>query len=214
MLQLDDILDLRAYERVRDDYRRRVIARKRRRRVPLGPILTVVFECADTVRFQVQEMARAERIVTDEGIQHELDVYNRLLPSPGELSATLFVELTTEGDLRRWLPALVGIERALAFEIGPAPLVSVPSVPEASHAEALTREAVTAAVHYVRFAFPPDAVARVERASSEAGPAPDDGALTLVARHPAYEARTVIGVETTSELLGDLLGTTAPLPLR
>lgn len=219
MLELDDIVDLRAYERVRDDYRRRVIARKRRRRVPLGPILTVLFECVDTVRFQVQEMARAERIATDEGIQHELDVYNRLLPSPGELSATLFVELTTEADLRRWLPALVGIERALSIEIGPAPVMSVPSVPEASHAEALTRETVTAAVHYVRFAFPPDAIARAERAATalaatEPGtePCTDDG-ITLVARHPSYEAQTVLGAQTTSELLGDLLGTTTPLPL-
>lgn len=227
VLQLDDILDLRAYERVRDDYRRQVIARKRRRRVPLGPILTVVFECLDTVRFQVQEMARAERIATDEGIQHELDVYNRLLPGPGELSATLFVELTSEADLRHWLPALVGIERAIAFEIGPTPVVSVPSVPEASHAEALTRETVTAAVHYVRFPFPPDALARFEQAAggpgraggAEGGPVPagaatGDAGVRLVARHPAYEADTALGADTTAELLGDLLGRTEALPLR
>lgn len=217
VLELDDILDLRAYERVRDDYRRRVMARKRRRRVPLGPILTVLFECEDTVRFQVQEMARAERIGTDEGIQQELDVYNRLLPSHGELSATLFVELTTDAELRRWLPALVGIERSLLFEIGPAPVISVPSVPEASHAEALTRESVTAAVHYVRFAFPPDAIARAARAAAdhEADPGvPDAAAITLRARHPAYEAETVLSAETTGELVGDLSGTTTPLPLR
>lgn len=213
VLKLDDILDLRAYERVRDDYRQRVVARKRRRRVPLGPILTVIFECVDTVRFQVQEMARAERIATDEGIQQELDVYNRLLPSPGELSATLFVELTTEADLRRWLPALVGIERALSIEIGPAPVVPVPGVPEASHAESLTRETVTAAVHYLRFAFPPGAIGRAEQAAA-GSQALGAGAITLVARHPAYEAETVLGAETTGELLGDLLGTTAPLPLR
>ena len=102
-LTVDDILDLRAYERVRDDYRRKVMERKRLRRIPLGPVVTLVFECADTVRFQVQEMARAERISTDEGIQGELDVYNRLLPAPGELSATLFIELTSEEELRRWL---------------------------------------------------------------------------------------------------------------
>ena len=59
-LTLADVLDLRAYERVRDDYRARVIARKRNRRVALGPIMTLVFECLDTVRFQVQEMARVE----------------------------------------------------------------------------------------------------------------------------------------------------------
>ena len=76
----DDVLDLRAYERVREDYRARVIARKRNRRVSLGPIMTLVFECVDTVRFQVQEMARVEKIISDEAIQVELDIYNRLLP--------------------------------------------------------------------------------------------------------------------------------------
>ena len=62
-----------------------VIARKRKRRVALGPFMTLVFECEDTVRFQVQEMARAEKIISDEGIQAELDIYNRLLPDRGAL---------------------------------------------------------------------------------------------------------------------------------
>ncbi|MGH9101347.1 MAG: DUF3501 family protein, partial [Acidimicrobiales bacterium] len=176
-LGVDDILDLRAYERVRESYRRHVIELKRRRRVALGPILTAVFECADTVRFQVQEMARAERITTDEGIRRELDVYNQLLPERGELSATVFVELTTEEDLRHWLPRLVGIERTLAFELGDPTAAVVPSVPESTHAQALTRETVTAAVHYVRFVFPADARARVWAREP----------MVLAARHPEYE---------------------------
>jgi hypothetical protein len=202
-LGLDDILDLRAYERVRDDYRRRIIELKRRRRVSLGPILTAVFECVDTVRFQVQEMARAERIVTDEGIQEELDVYNRLLPSVGELSATLFVELTTEADLRHWLPRLVGVERALAFELGDPVDAVVPSVPEASHAEALTRETVTAAVHYVRFEFPE--AARVRFLGGDP--------VALAVRHPEYDARTELTPEVRAALAGDLEGSTELLPL-
>ena len=114
-LTLADVLDLRAYERVRDDYRARIIARKRDRRVALGPVMTLVFECFDTVRFQVQEMARAEKIISDEAIQVELDIYNRLLPAPGELSATVFIELTSDEGLREWLPRLVGIERRLGI---------------------------------------------------------------------------------------------------
>ena len=90
-LTLADVLDLRAYERVRGDYRAKVIALKKNRRVALGPVMTLVFECLDTVRFQVQEMARVEKIISDEGIQTELDIYNRLLPAPGELSATLLI---------------------------------------------------------------------------------------------------------------------------
>ena len=196
-LELADILDLRAYERVRDDYRRRVIEYKRRRRISLGSILTIVFESLDTMRFQVQEMARAERISTDEGIQHELDVYNRLLPSPGELSATLFIELTSEDQLRNWLPRLVGIERSLAIRVSDAEGSEsmVASVPEEEHAAALTRESITAAVHYVRFSFTP---VQVELFAA--------GQASLVCLHPEYQARTELAPETQEELLGDLEG--------
>ena len=65
----------------------------------VGPLVTLVFENRDTIRFQVQEMARAEKIITDEGIQNELDIYNPLIPEPGTLSATLFIELTSKDEL-------------------------------------------------------------------------------------------------------------------
>lgn len=199
-LTLADVVDLRAYERVRDDFRARVIARKRRRRVSLGPIMTLIFECADTVRFQVQEMARAEKIMSDDAIQTELAVYNRLLPRKGELSGTLFIELTSDQDLREWLPKLVGIERRVEIQMG-SQLVS--SVPEAQHAAALTRETVTPAVHYLRFPF---TEAEVETFRN----APE---VAVRASHPAYEARTSLPPESRTELLGDLLGTTKPLQL-
>src|SRR5580698_8942036 len=201
-LTVDDVLDLRAYERVREEYRARVIARKRLRRVALGPIMTLVFESVDTVRFQIQEMARVEKIISDEALQVELDIYNRLLPSVGELSATLFIELTSDGSMREWLPQLVGIERAIGFEVGAE---WVESVPEAEHAAALTRESVTPAVHYLRFGFSPAQVA------SFAGVA--EGEVALVARHSAYSARTVITPDVRQELLDDLLGATKPLPI-
>jgi Protein of unknown function (DUF3501) len=199
-LTLTDVLDLRAYERVREGYRAAVIARKRDRRVALGPVMTLVFESVDTVRFQVQEMARAEKIISDEAIQVELDIYNRLLPAPGELSATVFIELTSDEALREWLPRLVGIERQLGIDIG-GDLVA--SVPEADHAAALTRETVTPAVHYVRFEFTESQVAAFA----------ETGEVSLVATHPAYEARTELPPGVRRELLGDLLGTTKPLPI-
>jgi hypothetical protein len=199
-LTLADVLDLRAYERVREDYRAKIIARKRDRRVALGPVMTLVFECFDTVRFQVQEMARAEKIISDEAIQVELDIYNRLLPAPGELSATVFVELTSDDDLREWLPRLVGIERRLGLSIDGD---VVGSVPEAEHEAALTRETVTPAVHYVRFGFSGAQVAAFAGA----------GQAALVATHPAYEARTELSRGVRRELLGDLLGTTKALPM-
>ncbi len=98
-LSLDDIADLRAYEREREQFRDRIIALKAHRRVPVGPIVTVMFENRDTMRFQIQEMARAERMLTDEAIRTELDVYNPLIPEPGQLVATLFIELTTKDQL-------------------------------------------------------------------------------------------------------------------
>jgi hypothetical protein len=199
-LTVADVLDLRAYERVRDDFRARVIARKRNRRVSLGPIMTLVFECLDTVRFQVQEMARVEKIISDEGIQVELDIYNRLLPGERELSATLFIELTGDAALREWLPRLVGIERQVGLSIDDE---VVRSVPEAQHAAALTRDAVTPAVHYLRFGFTEAQVAAFREAAE----------IALVASHPAYEARTILPPAVRGELLGDLLGTTKPLPI-
>src|SRR5580704_3732038 len=145
-LTLDDIVDQRAYERERQEFRSRVIAAKKLRRISVGPIITLTFESRLTMRFQVQEMARAEKMITDEQIQHELDVYNRLLPASGELSATLFLELTTEQELRTWLPKLVGVERACALRIGEGDTAQVvASSPEESHQAHLTRETTTSA---------------------------------------------------------------------
>jgi Protein of unknown function (DUF3501) len=199
-LTLADVLDLRAYERVREDYRARVIERKRLRRIALGPIMTLVFESVDTVRFQIQEMARVEKILTDEAIQVELDIYNRLLPQVGELSATLFIELTSDALLREWLPKLLGIETALGFSAGGE---LVPSRPEEAHAAALVRDTVTPAVHYLRFGFTP---AQVEAFAGS-------GEVALVARHPDYEAESVLPEPVREELLGDLRGTTKPLTI-
>jgi hypothetical protein len=200
-LTLDDVLELRAYERVRDDYRARVITRKRNRRVGLGPIMTLVFECLDTVRFQVQEMARAEKIISDEAMQVELDIYNRLLPGDRELSATLFIELMSDDALRDWLPRLVGIERQIGISVDGDVVLSSP---EALHAAALTRETVTPAVHYLRFGFTEDQVAAFGDAAE----------VAVTSSHPAYEARTILPPAVREELLGDLLGTTKSLPIR
>lgn len=175
-LTLDDIADLRAYERERDDFRRAVIAEKKVRRVTVGSLVTLNFESRTTVRFQVQEMARAETLATDAQVQRELDVYNRLLPSPGELSATLFLELTSEDQLRTWLPKLVGVERSCVLLIGEGSGARmVQSVPEQDHEVQLTRTEVTSAVHYVRFPFTP-----AEITAFAAGPA------TLIVNHAEY----------------------------
>ena len=87
-LTLADIADVRAYERERDEFRAAVIELKRRRRLSFGTIITLMFENRDTMRFQIQEMARVEKLVTDDEIQDELDTYNPMIPEPGQLCAT------------------------------------------------------------------------------------------------------------------------------
>jgi hypothetical protein len=197
-LTLDDIADLRAYEREREGFREHVIAVKKKRRIGVGPVVTLLFENRDTVRFQIQEMARAERMLTDEAIQTELDIYNTLVPEPNQLAATLFIELTSEDQLRDWLPKLVGIERSLELRIGGEGAGGgfvVPSTPEAAHEAALTRDEITASVHYVYFNLTDDQVA-----AFEAGP------VTLAVAHQAYQEATPLSDETRAELLGDLRG--------
>ncbi len=196
-LVLDDIADLRAYERERTAFRDRMIALKKARRVGVGPIITLMFENRETMRFQIQEMARAEKILSDDAIQHEVDTYNALIPEPGQLSATLFLELTSKMELVEWLPKMVGVERAVELVVGAggadrAPVV-VRCIPEESHEEQLTRPDVTSSVHYIRFELSADEVERFA-----AGP------VVLSVNHPHYVEGTTLSDETLVSLLGDL----------
>ena len=116
-LTLSDIKDLREYERERDAFRAEIVAAKKRRRIQLGDLMTIVFENAATMRFQIQEMARAERMLRDEQIAREVETFNELIPADGELSGTLFIEITDDAALRYWLPRLVGIHEHLQIVI-------------------------------------------------------------------------------------------------
>lgn len=192
-LTIDDISDLRAYERERDVFRREVIALKRRRRVPLGEFVTLLFENSQTIRFQIQEMARAEKLISDDAIETELRVYNPLIPEPGQLCATLFIELTSKDALMEWLPRLVGIEGALGLRLADGEVVR--AVVDEEHGAMLTRDEITASVHYVRWEMTPD---QVERLAA--------GGATLVVDHPAYAAETGLADDTVAELAADLRG--------
>ena len=192
-LTVGDIADLRAYERERDEFRSRIIDLKKRRRVSVGPVVTLVFENRDTVRFQIQEMARVEKLISDEAIQTELDIYNPLIPEPGRLCATLFIELTTDEELRTWLPKLVGVERSIELRLDGRLVVT--SVPEEEHDKQLTRDAITAAVHYVRFELGPEEVAALRT-----------GGAQLAVAHPNYAYATELPEPTLEELRNDVKG--------
>jgi hypothetical protein len=190
-LTVDDIVDMRAYEREREELRRGIIDLKRIRRIALGPIMTMVFENTVTMRWQVQEMARVERMLTDDQIAHEVDTYNQLIPDAGELSATLMIELTSEPALREWLPRLVGIEHHVAVVLADG--TRVVGAPSAEDEMRLTRDDITAAVHFLRFHF---TASYVEMFAS--------GPVHVVVDHPEYDQDVLLTPDQHAELLSDL----------
>jgi hypothetical protein len=190
-LTLADIADVREYERERVAFRAEVMEIKRRRRLAFGTILTLMFESRDTMRLQVQEMARVEKLTTDDEIQIELDTYNPMIPEPGQLCATLFLELTSDEQMREWLSKLVGIERSVVFVLANGDRIR--SITEEQHAGQLTREHATAAVHYIRFEF---STTQVEVFSS--------GGVSVEIDHPDYLEAVELTESTKAELLRDL----------
>lgn len=192
-LDLKDVLNFFEYEKVRAVMRARVIELKRLRRVAVGRHLSFVFENRDTVLFQIQEMCRVERITDDAKIQDELDVYNALLPRPGELSATLFIEITDKEQIQPVLDRFMGIDIGPTVWMQVGKEFAIPGEFEAGHSD--EEKGKLAAVHFVRFVFPPDAVRAF-------GGSP----VSLVVDHPAERGRVELSDEAKAQLLLDLRG--------
>ncbi len=182
-----DIKDLREYEREREAFRAEIIAVKKRRRIALGDIVTIVFENAATMRFQIQEMARAERMLRDEQIAHELETYNELIPEDGELSSTLFIEIDDDEALRYWLPRLTNIEDHVMIVVDDDVVRA-----QEQNAERLTRDDITSTVHYLKFAFTADQ----QRAFA-------DARVRIVIDHPEYQVDVELTDDQRDELVGD-----------
>jgi hypothetical protein len=174
MIKRDSLMSLEAYARERDSFRARVMAHKKHRTVRLGEHLTLQFEDELTVRYQVQEMLRVERIFEEEGIQGELDAYNPLVPEGANWKATMLIEYTDEQERRLKLAQLKGIERRVWVRIGSGERVY------AIADEDLEREneEKTSSVHFLRFEL--DAAAR---SGLDTG-----AALAMGVDHPAYRA--------------------------
>jgi hypothetical protein len=187
-ITLDDILDLTTYEKRRDDIRAAVIALKEPRRVAVGDRLTFIFENRDTVRFQVQEMVRAERMVKAEAIQAELDVYNELMPRDGELSATLMIEIPGAELIRRELDRLVGIDEYVWLDVGDESI-------QATFDPKQFEEDRISAVQYIRFPLGRDGA---ERFADPSVP------VALRVAHPSYTASAPIDGATRESLARDL----------
>jgi hypothetical protein len=190
-LTLDDIQDMRAYEREREDFRRHIIDLKKTRRVQLGQIMTIVFENTDTMRWQVQEMARVERMLRDEQIANEIDTYNQLIPDEGELSGTLMLELTSEVALREWLPKLVDVEHHVCIVLPDG--TRIPGMPSEEDESRLTRPDTTASVHFLKFRF---TAGEIDMFAS--------GQVHIVVDHPEYDVDVALTAEQHEALLRDL----------
>ena len=183
---LQDIVGLGRYEAIRDDFRRRIIELKKRRRVSVGDQITFVFENFDTVHFQIQEMLRAEHIVDLDAVREEIDVYNALLPRPGELSATMLIEISDLSRVREELPKFYGIDAATWMEVDDVRLTPV-------FEEGRAREDKVSAVQYVRFPLGETAAAFVAGAP-----------VRLVIDHAHYRATADLTPEVQASLAEDL----------
>ena len=145
------LLSLEAYARQRKDFRARVIAHKKSRKVQLGDHVALDFEDELTVRYQIQEMLRIERIFEEEGIQSELEAYNPLIPDGRNWKATMMIEYPDPAERKRMLARLKGIEDHVWVRVegGGDRVYAVAD-------EDLEREneEKTSAVHFLRFDLP------------------------------------------------------------
>ncbi|MGD0677468.1 MAG: DUF3501 family protein [Polyangiaceae bacterium] len=190
-----EVLGLADYETIRDRFRTRVIAEKKRRRVQLGPKATALFENRDTVLLQIQEMLRTERISRPAAIQHEIDTYNETVPGTDELSCTVMIEIVEKPERDAFLQAVAGFEDH----------VWLTACGERIRARSADRAGLepgrTTAVHYLKFPLPP-LVAEALRAAAE--PGASKPTLELAVLHPAYTVRVEVPRETIVELGEDL----------
>jgi len=142
-----ELYTLEHYDRIRADFRRRVMAHKKNRRLPVGPHATLYFEDTLTMHYQVQEMLRAERIFDARGIQDELDAYNPLIPDGTNWKATFMIEFDDPDERRLQLARLVGIENRVWMKADNQDCV----FPIADEDLERATEEKTSSVHFLRF---------------------------------------------------------------
>ena len=188
-IEFSEVRNIYEYEKVRDRFRGRIIDLKKSRRVQVGDHLSFLFENRETVLFQIQEMCRAERIVDDERVREEIDVYNGLIPGPGELSATMMIEIEEKERIPELLHRYVGIDAGDRVRLHVGREHAIAGRFEAGR----SKEDKLSAVHFVRFALPPGA----RRAFA-------DAEVALVVDHPNERARAVLSPATKASLLEDL----------
>jgi len=186
----DSLLSLEAYARERNAYRSRVIAHKKLRTVHAGDAVTLIFEDEQTIRYQVQEMLRIERIFEEQGIRGELEAYNPLIPDGGNWKATMLIEYPEAEERRRRLAQLKGIEDRTWVQVDGCERVY------AIADEDLEREneEKTSSVHFLRFELDAEMRRSLKRGAG----------LAVGVDHPNYRASVAVAPEVRASLAGDL----------
>jgi hypothetical protein len=190
-IEFGEILNIYEYEKVREQKRGEIIEIKKKRRLFVGDLVHLVFENRDTVWFQIQEMIRAERMVRDEEIQQEIDVYNELIPEKNQLSITMFIEIPDGEERKRLLPKLVGIHDHLWFHIGNKH--SIRAVAD-ERSERDYQYGKAAMVHFLKLNLTPEQVKDFAELP-----------VRVEVNHPNYKAMVEMPEEVKAELVKDLL---------
>jgi hypothetical protein len=186
----ESLMSLEAYAKFRKARKAEVVAHRKLRSVVLGENLNIQFESEMTIRYQIQEMLRIEKIFEEEGIQDEIDAYAALVPDGTNWKATMLIEYTDVNERKRELARLIGVEDRMFVEVeGHAKVYAIAD-------EDLDRETdeKTSAVHFIRFEFTPTMCAAIRAGA----------AVKLGCDHGNYPAHVQIPAETLASLAGDI----------
>jgi hypothetical protein len=186
----DNLMSLEAYSKFRKTHKADVLAHRKLRSVHLGEHITLQFESETTIRYQIQEMLRIEKIFEEEGIQQEIDAYAALVPEGSNWKATMLIEYPDVNERKRELARLIGVEDHMFIEVeGHARVYAIAD-------EDLDREndEKTSAVHFVRFEFDASTKAAIQAGA----------AVKLGCDHTNYPAHTQIAEDALASLAGDL----------
>jgi hypothetical protein len=187
----ESLMTLEAYHKARPEFRRKVIAHKKRRSVPLGEHVTLLFEDELTIRYQIQEMLRIEKIFEEEGIQHELESYGPLVPDGRNLKATMLIEYADPTVRRAALSRLKGIEQRVWLQVEGSPKVW----PIADEDLERENDEKTSAVHFLRWELTEEMAAALKYGVT----------LSIGVEHPNYtETLAPVPTDTRDALAADL----------
>lgn len=184
-IELSEIKHIADYEILRPEWRPQMMALKDRRRIRVGAHMTFLFENRETVRYQIQEMMRIERLQNPREIAHEVKTYNELIPASGELSACLLIEYETPAERDVWLRALLGLDHHIWLEAGGRRC-------QARFDDRQISTERLSSVQYIKFQLSPEQVAGFPREAM------------IVIDHPKYPAEQRLTPEQLQELSADL----------